>query len=59
MNFKNKKHNYPLYETTHFKEFREMVENVAAKKPDAYAVTYKKKPTDKEELHYTYTEGKE
>lgn len=59
MNFKNKKHNYPLYETTHFKEFREMVENVAAKYPDRYALTYKKKPTDKEELHYTYTEGKE
>lgn len=59
MNFKNKNHNYPLYETTHFKEFREMVENVAAKYPDRYALTYKKKPTDKEELHYTYTEGKE
>ena len=59
MHFKNKKHNYPLYETTHFKEFREMVENVAAKYPDRYALTYKKKPTDKEELHYTYTEGKE
>lgn len=59
MKLKNKNHNYPLYETTHFSDIREMVENVAAKYPERYALTYKKKPTDKEHLHYTYTEGKE
>ena len=26
MAFKNRKKNYPLYETTHFKNFKEMVE---------------------------------
>ena len=34
MAFKNRKQNYPLYETTHFRDFREMVENVAERFPD-------------------------
>ena len=31
MIFKNRKKNYPLYETTHMRDFREAVENVAKK----------------------------
>ncbi len=59
MAFKNRKQNYPLYETTHFRDFREMVENVAQRFPDRNALSYKKNPHDKEISHYTYAEGKE
>lgn len=59
MAFKNRKKNYPLYETTHFKDFKEMVENVAARYPDRYAVSYRKHPADKEVSHYTYAEGRD
>lgn len=58
MAFKNRKKNYPLYETTHFADTRIMVENVANKFPDRYAFSYKKNPTGKEVLHYTYEEGR-
>lgn len=58
MAFKNRKANYPLYETTHFANFREMVENVADKYPDRNAISYKKKPTEPEILHYTFEEGR-
>ncbi len=58
MAIKNRKHNYPLYETTHFENFREMTENVAKKYPDRYAFTFKKNPTDKEFSHYTFEESR-
>ena len=56
MAFKNRKKNYPLYETTHFRDTREMTENVAARYPDRYAITYRKHPTDAEPLHLTFSE---
>lgn len=56
MAFKNRKKNYPLYETTHFRDTREMTENVAARYPDRYAITYRKHPSDAEPLHLTYAE---
>ena len=59
MAFKNRKKNYPLYETTMFEDLRIMVENVAKRFPDKYALTYKKKATSKEALHYTYAEGRD
>ena len=59
MAFKNRKANYPLYETTHFADVREMVENVADKYPDRYAISYKKKPSEPETLHYTFEEGRQ
>ena len=59
MAFKNRKKNYPLYETTLFKDIREMTENAAKRFPDKNALTYKKKPTAKEMLHYTYSEGRD
>lgn len=59
MAFKNRKQNYPLYETTHFRDFREMVENVAKRFPDRNALSYKKNPHDKEISHYTYAQGRE
>ena len=40
MAFKNRKKNYPLYETTKFSDFREMVENVADRYPDKVARLY-------------------
>lgn len=59
MAFKNRKRNYPLYETTHFRDFREMVENVAQKYPDRYAISYKTDPNSSEVQHITYTEGRD
>ena len=47
MIFKNRKKNYPLYETTHMRDFREAVENVAKKHPDDKALTFRRKPSDK------------
>ncbi len=58
MAFKNRKKNYPLYETTKFSNLREMTENVANRYPDRIAFSYKKNPTDKEILHFTYEEGR-
>ena len=48
MAFKNRRKNYPLYETTHFADTRIMVENVANRFPDKYAFSYKKNPTGKD-----------
>ena len=59
MAFKNRRKNYPLYETTIFENIRVMTENVAQRFPDKNAITYKKKPTAKEMLHYTYKEGRD
>ena len=47
MAFKNRKKNYPLYETTNFSNLREMTENVADRYPDKIAFSYKKNPMDK------------
>ena len=46
MAYKNRKKNYPLYETTRFSNLREMTENVAARCPDSVAFQYKKNPKD-------------
>ncbi len=59
MAFKNRRKNYPLYETTVFADIRAMVENVADRFPDRNAITYKTKPTQKELEHYTYEEGRQ
>ena len=59
MAFKNRKSNYPLYETTKFSDIREMTENVADRYPDKIAISYKKTPQSKEISHYTYSEGRD
>ena len=59
MIFKNRKKNYPLYETTHMRDFREAVENVAKKFPEGKALTFRKKPSDKEAVSFTYAEGRD
>ncbi len=59
MAFKNRKKNYPLYETTIFKDIRIMTENVADRFPDRYAITYKTTPNQRELQHYTYEEGRQ
>ena len=59
MAFKNRRKNYPLYETTMFRDIRDMTENAAIRFGDKNAISYKKKPTSKETLHYTYNEGRE
>ena len=56
MALKNRKKNYPLYETTHFRDFREMVENVADRCPDRVAFRYKLDPHAKEASAITFAE---
>ena len=56
---KAKSPNYPFYETTVFRDFRVMTENVAAKYPDRYAISYKKKAHDKETIHVTYAQARD
>jgi long-chain acyl-CoA synthetase len=56
MAFKNRKSNYPLYETTHFDNVRTMVENVAKRVPDNFALTYKNNPHDAEPEHLTFAQ---
>lgn len=51
--------NYPLYETTVFKDFRVMTENVADKYPDRIAFSFKENPHDTETVKKTYTETRE
>jgi len=59
MAFKNRKANYPLYETTVLKDIRDLVENAANNFPDRNALTYKKNPHGKEVLHFTYPESRD
>ena len=59
MAFKNRRHNYPLYETTKFADIREMVENAGDKFADKFALSYKKNPASKEILHYTFKESRD
>ena len=58
MAFKNRRKNYPLYQTTQFDNLRQMTENVADRYPDKVALGYKKNPNDKQTLTYTYEEGR-
>ncbi len=59
MAFKNRVKNYPLYQTVEFDNLRTMTEDAAKKYGDKYLFSYKKKPTDKEILHYTFIEGRD
>ncbi len=56
MAFKNRKKNYPLYETTHFDNIRTMIENVTKRYPDRNAIAYKTKPSDQTIARYTYAQ---
>ncbi len=49
------KKNYPLYETTVFRDFRVMIENVAERHPDRIAFSYKEDPA-KAQIDRTYAE---
>ena len=59
MAYKNRKKNYPLYETTKFSNLREMTENVAARCPESVAFQYKKTPKDKEAVKVTFKESRD
>ncbi len=54
----NRKKEYPLYETTVFRDFRVMVEQSAENFPDRPAISYKKNPRDKETQSVTYLQAK-
>ena len=53
-----KRKNYPLYETTVFRDFRVMMENTAARNPDGVAISYKNAPGDKVVQKITYAQVK-
>ena len=59
MSFKNRKRNYALYETTKFRDFREMTENVAKRFPNKVAFQYKLDPREKEAHRVTFAEARE
>ncbi|MBR2927019.1 MAG: AMP-binding protein [Clostridia bacterium] len=59
MAYRNRKKNYPLYKTTHFKDFKEMIENVAERYPDRSAIRYKANPSSSEQQFYTYLQGRD
>ncbi|MBQ4575611.1 MAG: AMP-binding protein [Clostridia bacterium] len=59
MAFKNRNKNYPLYETTKFADFREMVENAAEHFSDRTAFQYKTDPKQQEASKITFTECRE
>ena len=56
---KNRKKNYPLYETTVFEDFRIMTENVAAKYPNKIAYSFKENPHKPAVTRKTFAETKE
>ncbi len=58
-NLKNKHKDYPLYETRHFGDIREMVENSARLYEDRIAVSYRVTPKDEEAVRVTYTEARD
>jgi len=49
---------YPLYETTYFSDFREMIENVAKKYPNRTAFAYKDDPHGETVSKFTFSEVK-
>jgi len=46
-------------ETPEFRDFREMVENVAKKYPDRIAISFKKDPHDTQTVNVTYSEARD
>ena len=58
-NLKNKHKNYPLYETRHFSDIREMVENAARMYEDRIAVSYRVTPKDENAVRVTYVEARD
>ena len=55
----NRNKEYPLYETTVFRDFRVMVEQSAENFPDKPAISYKKSPRDAETVRVTYAEARD
>ena len=55
----NRKKEYPLYETTVFRDFRVMVEQSAENFPDKPAISYKQNPRDKETQSVTYAQSRD
>ena len=55
----NRNKEYPLYETTVFRDFRVMVEQSAENFPDKPAISYKKSPRDPETVRVTYAESRD
>ncbi|MBQ7381216.1 MAG: AMP-binding protein [Clostridia bacterium] len=59
MAYKNRKSNYPLYETIRLENIRGLVESAAARFEDRNALSYRSNPHDAEPKHYTFRESEE
>ena len=57
MALKNRKCNYPLYETIRLENIRSLVESAAARFEDKNALSYRSNPRDAEAKHYTFRES--
>ncbi|MBQ8747315.1 MAG: AMP-binding protein [Clostridia bacterium] len=56
---KNLHKDYPLYETKHFNDIREMVENAAKDYPERVALSYRVTPKDEEAVRVTFPEARD
>ncbi len=56
---KNYKKNYPLYEPTVFRDYRDMVESAAERFPERPAISYRKNPRDKEAVRVNFRDARE
>ena len=57
MAFKNRKSNYPLYQTIPLENMRSLVESAAVRFGDKNALSYRSNPRDAEAKHYTFRES--
>ncbi len=54
MSYKNKRRDYPLYETVTYRDIRDMLERAAERFGDAPAISYRKAPSDAEAVRLTF-----
>ncbi len=56
MSYKNRKTDYPLYETVQYADIRDMLKKTAERFGDRHAISYRIKPSDEEAIRLSYTE---
>ena len=56
MSYKNRKTDYPLYDTVHYTDMRDMLQKTAERFGDRPAISYRVKPSDEEAIRLSYTE---
>ena len=56
MNYKNRKSDYPLYDSVHFDDIRDMLVKTAEKYGTRTAISYREAPRDKDSLKVSFSE---